>query len=98
MLEKKLGIKNNDKKKKKINTLIDKEGFGDGFMNFIDGIEEKVKVDKSYYKPQEYVFSDGEGPVEEDFFNAGDVSDSDQEGFDDNDSDGDVKTTKKFKK
>jgi hypothetical protein len=42
MLEKKLGVKNNEKRKKKLNKIIDVEGFGDGFMDFLDGIENKI--------------------------------------------------------
>lgn len=37
-------------------------------MDFLDGIEKKVKTQpKDKYKPQDYVFSDGEGPEEGDF-------------------------------
>jgi hypothetical protein len=67
MLEKKLGIKNDAKRKKKVNKEIEGLGFGTGFMDFIDGIETKVIKSKKEYKPQEYVFSDGEGPEEGDF-------------------------------
>lgn len=42
MLEKKLGIKNNDKKKKKIFKSIEEEGFGTGFLDFLDDIENKI--------------------------------------------------------
>ncbi len=53
-------------------------------MDFIDGIEKKVKAgDENEYRPQEYVFSDGEGVEEGDL--AAEES-SDQEGFSDLDS------------
>ena len=60
MLEKKLGIKGNDKKKKKIHSTIDMD-VGTGFMDFLDDIGKKIKIDPKQYKPQEYIFSDDEG-------------------------------------
>jgi len=36
-------------------------------MDFLDGIDTKLKTGKEMYKPQDYVFSDGEGPEEGDF-------------------------------
>ena len=82
MLEKKLGIKNDPKKKKRVIKSLEQEGLGDGFMDFLDGIENKLKMKKDTYKPQEYVFSDGEGPEEGDLEMAkGKEDDSDQEGF-----------------
>lgn len=51
MLEKKLGIKNDAKKRKKINKAIGLEGFGDGFMDFLDDIENKLQKDTNQYKP-----------------------------------------------
>ena len=35
-------------------------------MTFLDGIENKLQKGKNEYKPEEYVFSDGEGPEEGD--------------------------------
>ena len=52
-------------------------------MDFIDGIEKKVKLmPEEEYLPQDYEFSDGEGPEEGDLLME-EGSDSDQEGFDD---------------
>lgn len=42
------------------------EGLGIGFMDFLDGVSKKVKMDKGQYKPVEYEFSDGEGMEEDD--------------------------------
>jgi hypothetical protein len=44
-LEKKLGIKGaaNERKRRKLNRDIGLEGFGNGFMDFIDGIGSKIK-------------------------------------------------------
>lgn len=60
-------------------------------MDFLDGIEDKLKVDTDEYEPKEYVFSDGEGPEEGDLLMENEVeegdSGSDQEGFDDFESD-----------
>ncbi len=68
MLERKLGISTDAKRKKRVNAQIEEIGFGTGFMDFLDGIEKKVrKLPKDKYKPQDYVFSDGEGPEEDDF-------------------------------
>jgi hypothetical protein len=36
MLERKLGIKNDVKRKQRVNKEIEKIGFGNGFMDFID--------------------------------------------------------------
>ena len=49
-LERKLGIAANDRKRRRLNQVVEEEGFGKGFMQFVDGIEQKVKglVD---YKP-----------------------------------------------
>jgi hypothetical protein len=44
MLERKLGIKKDSKKRRKLNQAVEQEGFGSGFMDFIDGIEKKVKL------------------------------------------------------
>ena len=52
-------------------------------MDFFDGIEKKVKLmPEEEYLPQDYEFSDGEGPEEGDLLME-EGSDSDQEGFDD---------------
>jgi len=42
-LESKLGFKNDLKRKKRNNQQANNEGFGIGFMDFIDSIEAKVK-------------------------------------------------------
>ena len=49
MLEKKLGIKGDKKKKNKIMQQIEMEGLGIGFMDFLDEIDTKVKnkIDKN---------------------------------------------------
>lgn len=83
MLEKKLGIKNNSKKRQKVNQAIEDEGFGKGFMDFLDQLDGKIAVDPKQYKPQEYEFSDGEGPEENELMIGGGGSDSDQDGFED---------------
>jgi hypothetical protein len=44
MLERKLGIKKDGKKRRKLNQAVEQEGFGSGFMEFIDGIEKKVRL------------------------------------------------------
>lgn len=83
MLERKLGIKKDTKKRRKLNQAVEQEGFGTGFMDFIDGIEKKVKLmPEEEYLPQDYEFSDGEGPEEGDLLME-EESGSDQEGFDD---------------
>lgn len=64
-LEKKLGIKDS-KQRKKINNMIGKEGYGDGFLDFLDDIQNKVSMNRKQYKPQDYEFSDGEGIEEGD--------------------------------
>jgi hypothetical protein len=88
MLERKLGIKKDTKKRTKLNQAVEQEGFGSGFMDFIDGIEKKVKLmPEEEYLPQDYEFSDGEGPEEGDLLMDEGGSGSDQEGFDDISSD-----------
>ncbi len=59
------------------------EGFGKGFMNFIDGIGDKLKKGKEEYRPEEYVFSDGEGVEEGEFMEGDEGEESEQEGFSD---------------
>ncbi|CDW86880.1 nucleolar mif4g domain-containing protein 1 [Stylonychia lemnae] len=81
MLEKKLGIKNDPKKRKKVNQAIEVEGYGTGFMDFLDGIENKIKSKKEVYRPQDYEFSDGEGPEEGDIL-MGQEDEDHQVGFD----------------
>ena len=67
ILERRLGIRANARKRRKLNQVVEEEGFGRGFMDFIDGIETKVKTQAvEGYRPQEYVFSDGEGVEEGD--------------------------------
>ena len=55
MLEMKLGIKkgaDSEKKRRKLNQTIEVEGFGTGFMDFINGIEAKVdKMGEDDYLP-----------------------------------------------
>lgn len=43
MLERKLGAGKDSKKRRKLNQAIEVEGFGKGFMDFIDGIDSKLK-------------------------------------------------------
>lgn len=100
MLEKKLGAGKDAKKRRKLNQAIEVEGFGKGFMDFIDGIEGKLKNGQDDYVPQNYEFSDGEGIEEGDMYGIGgadmeDFSGSDQEGFDDMSNDEQPKNTKK---
>lgn len=63
-LEGKLGVRNDKKKKEKINKQGEREGLGIGFLSFLDGISGKVK-DSAYKaklargeKPGEYDFND----------------------------------------
>jgi hypothetical protein len=57
-------------------------------MDFIDGIEKKVRsMQPEEYLPQEYEFSDGEGQEEGDLIME-EQSGSDLDGFDDISSDG----------
>jgi hypothetical protein len=52
LLEKKLGLKGDTaKKRRKLNQAIEVEGFGTGFMSFIDDIGNKV----SNIKEDDYV-------------------------------------------
>ena len=73
-LEKKLGGG------KRVNKGIEMEGMGIGFLDFLDGIDSKVKGTKSGYKKSKYDFLDDSKEValaEEDF-----ADDSeDQDGF-----------------
>lgn len=57
MLEKKLGLKNNEKMKKKVTKKIEMEGMGVGFLDFLDEITETVKDNKKF-KQKEYDFLD----------------------------------------
>ena len=65
ILERRLGVRDL-KKRRKLNQAVEEEGFGRGFMEFIDEIEVKVKGEKERYVPKEYEFSDGEGIEEAD--------------------------------
>jgi hypothetical protein len=52
MLERKLGVKKDSKKRRKLHQTVEQEGFGTGFMDFIDGIEKKVRdLDEGEYLP-----------------------------------------------
>jgi len=83
MLERRLGIKASDRKRRKLNQEVEDEGFGKGFMNFIDGIEKKIKnLKEDDYVPENYEFSDGEGMDENDLREMQEDS-SEQEGFSD---------------
>ena len=42
MLEKKLGVNKDEKRKKRLNREIEAQGFGTGFMDFLDKIEGKI--------------------------------------------------------
>jgi len=48
-LERKLGIKTCDRKRRKLNSAIEQEGYGTGFMKFIDGIKTKVNDNDTAY-------------------------------------------------
>ena len=93
-LERKMGLKSDVKRKKRFNDSIDREGLGLGFMSFLDDIEKKAKLKvKDYTKPdEEYKFNDPEfevAPSEgelEDMLAKGQGSDSNQEGFSDQES------------
>ena len=39
-------MKNDPKKKKRIYKSLEQEGLGDGFMDFLDDIENKIKLKK----------------------------------------------------
>jgi hypothetical protein len=96
MLERRLGIKANDRKRRKLNQAVEEEGFGRGFMSFIDDIEKKVKtIPPEEYRPQDYQFSDGEGIEEGDLL---DEESSEQEGFSDIMSEADEEKPSKSKR
>lgn len=60
-LEKKMGL--DGKKKKKLHSFIDKEGYGDGFCDLLDGIDEifeKPQETKKKYKPRRNSLTDEE--------------------------------------
>ena len=86
-------IKGDDKGKRKFNKSIESEGMGVGFLDFLDGIESKVKNGlKTYQKPSgEYDFldSDQEVAIDEKDIGAGlDNSDQEFEGLSDDGSQG----------
>lgn len=71
-LEKKMGL--DGKKKKKLHQFIDKEGYGDGFCDLLDGIDDifvQPESHKKKYKPRKASLTD-----DEDQF-VGDSSDQD---------------------
>jgi hypothetical protein len=57
-LERRLGIRANDRKRRKLHQAVEDEGFGRGFMAFLDSIDHKLKEGNDY-EPEEYEFSDG---------------------------------------
>ena len=74
MLERKLGIRTDAKRKKRYLQRIEEEGLGLGIFDFLDDIERKAKIDVTKYsKPEkEYKFNDpkyevalGESDIEE---------------------------------
>ena len=60
MLERKLGIRTDDKRKKRFQNRIEQEGLGLGIFDFLEGIEKNAKLDRSHYlKPEaEFKFND----------------------------------------
>ena len=60
MLERRLGITNDPKRKARNDKQTDLQGFGLGFMSFLDGIDKKVKMsaDKYVVPDKEYKFND----------------------------------------
>ena len=64
-LERKLGIRTDAKRRERNNTQTDREGFGIGFMSFLDQIETKTKLNaREYQKPKgEYDFNNDEFEV-----------------------------------
>lgn len=53
MLEKKLGLKLDKKRKERNNRQAEQEGLGVGFLSFLDRIDSKVRMDQhSYRKPE----------------------------------------------
>lgn len=95
MLERKLGLYKDPKRKARNDRQTDMEGFGLGFMSFLDTVEDKVKMSKDQYKvpKDDYKFNNPEfevAPGESDLSNIEQqkVADdsSNQEGFDDEES------------
>ena len=92
MLERKLGIRTDPKRKNRYFQRIEQEGLGLGIFDFLDDIEKKAKIDKAeYQRPnEEYKFNDPKFEVAlgaSDIEDGGneqqaEVSSSDQEGFD----------------
>ena len=63
-LERKLGFKNDAGRRKRNNQQTDKEGFGIGFMDFLDGVEKHAKMERKLFKPpKEYTFNNLEDDV-----------------------------------
>ena len=60
MLERKLGIRTDEKRKKRYFNRIEQEGLGLGIFDFLDDIEKKAKLNRDeYVKPEaEYKFND----------------------------------------
>ena len=96
-LERKMGLRTDGKRRKRMNDALDKEGMGLGFMSFLDDIDGKARLDiNEYIAPKdEYKFnqkefetalgeSDIEGMVDGEDANQV-VDDSDQQDFDDYD-------------
>lgn len=59
MLERNLGIRTDAKRKKRFFSSIEKEGLGLGIFDFLDGIDDKVKMDAEDYQvpADEYKFN-----------------------------------------
>ena len=59
-LERKLGLRTDEKRKKRYLQRIEEEGLGLGIFDFLKDIETKAKMDVSQYKraDQEYKFND----------------------------------------
>lgn len=64
MLEKRLGFKSDKKRRDRNNKQTEMEGFGMGFMDYLDNLNRKVKMDVSKYsQPEEYDFLKDENEV-----------------------------------
>ena len=61
-LEKQLGLKGNQKAKRKLNKQLDSEGMGLGFLDFLDEIDINLKQGKKFTK-KDYDFLDDDKEV-----------------------------------
>lgn len=63
MLERKLGLNNDKKRKARNDRQTDLEGFGLGFMEFLDSIEGKIKMQAYQVPKDDYKFNKPEFEV-----------------------------------